>query len=311
MTTTPKDPASASPAPGALHSMTGFGRAQGKVGDREVSVEVAAVNHKNLEVALYMPSRWSRFELPLRRQVGAAVSRGKLRVSVRAAASGEGGAAPMVFSPQAVETYLDAHRKLQDQLGCDQPLSAARLLFARGVVQPCEDADTPGDEAEGEQLEALTGRALEALKASRAREGESLARDLGQRAEHIRALVGRLEEALPALRQALRERYEARLADLLGDLKVSEERMLTEVTLYLEKTDVHEEMVRLRHHAASLDELLAKGGACGRRLGFVGQEMNREANTLGAKSFYPDVGDTILALKDEVAKIREQVENVE
>lgn len=292
-------------------SMTGFGRAEGLVGTIRAAVEVQTLNHRNREVLIHLPSRWSRFDPLVRKLVPTFLRRGKVRISFRIPEEGAGGSHEYRFRPEVMEVYREAFGEVRSRLESDAELDPWRLLMAPGVVAPVDAVEGDPSCEEGPALEALLRQALEKLVASREREGAALRRDLQERLESMRSLLEEIEVRLPVVRERLQERFRSRIEELLAGQAIPEERLLTEAAFYVDRGDVHEELVRFRAHVEEFGQTLGQGGASGRRLAFLGQEMNRESNTLGAKSVDPACSRLVVQLKDEVARVREQVENVE
>lgn len=288
-------------------SMTGFGRAVGEVSGTQVAVEISSLNHKSLELHLHLPGRWGRFEPRLRACLKKGLARGKVRMQVRVDSSQDRQGTPWVFAPEVAELY----RQSLTALGGSRELSPQELVLAPGVVQPLESRDGFASDQEGEELFALVEAALAGLCESRRGEGEVLCQDLRARIAKIRTHAQAVEARLPQVREALIERFRERVGKLLKDVELAEDRLLTEAALYVDRMDVAEELVRLEAHLDRFLETLDKGGVCGRRLSFLGQEMNRESNTLGAKSLDPACSAETLEIKELVANIREQVENLE
>jgi uncharacterized protein (TIGR00255 family) len=292
-------------------SMTGFGRAEGNVGAMRAAIEVTSLNHRNRELLVHLPPRWSRFDPLFRKGLKARTRRGKVRVVVRIPEEAGGGLSRFVYRPDVVDVYLEAYKDLTARLGDAEPLAPAQLLGARGVVCPLDTVEGEPDAREEEALGALLGQALDRLVESRRVEGQALVRDLQERMAAIERLAGEIRDLLPGVRKRLKEKFLARVGELLEGRPTSEDRLLTEAALYVDRADVHEELVRLEAHVESFASTLREGGAQGRRLAFLGQEMNRESNTLGAKCLDPEASRLAVLLKDEVAKVREQVENLE
>lgn len=291
-------------------SMTGFGRAQGPVGPAKVALEIATLNLRGLEVHLALPPRWSRAEPRLRQCVTERLSRGKVRVNVRTPEAAEG-FPTYAFNPQAAAVYRESFARLQEELGTREVLSVRDLLLAPGVVAPVGGVESEGQDEELDALEELARRALTALEEARRAEGRATAVELRGQADRIRHLCRALATKVPEVRAELRRRYETRLRELTQGLALAEERVLAEAVLAVERTDVSEELVRLEAHVESFLGALEAGGAVGRRLSFLAQEMNREANTIGSKAVCPGCVQLVVELKDEIAKAREQVENLE
>ncbi len=291
--------------------MTGFGRAETELAGRRTLVEITSLNHRNLEVSVLLPERYAAAEVEIRRRVSDQLSRGKLRLAVRNAEDAGSGANPWRFQPQVLEAYLEAFEKIRTRLGDQGSIGARDLLVAPGVVAPAGGGDAYADEAECEALVGLVEAGLAALLESRRREGVDLDLDLRARTGNLAELVDRVETHLPVVRDQIRERWQKRLEEQLGNLRVPEERVMAEMVMLLDRNECSEELVRLRAHLGAFRQLLDDGGAVGRKLAFLAQEMGREANTLGSKAVDPGCLEWVIPIKDEVARVREQVENVE
>jgi uncharacterized protein (TIGR00255 family) len=295
----------------AIRSMTGFGRAEGGIGSIRAAVEVHSLNHRNREVLIYLPPRWSRFDPSVRSLVAQHVRRGKVRISFRIPDEGTGGPIGYVFRPEVLDVYLKAYGQVCKQLGEEPKSDPWKFLTARGVVSPVDAVEGDPSSEEGPELEALLGQAMSKLMSSREREGAALRIDLEERLEAMRRILTEVEERIPVVRERLQTRFRTRIEELLEGKSFPEDRVLTEAAFYVDRGDVHEELVRFHAHVEEFAKTMSQGGGCGRRLAFLGQEMNRESNTLGAKSVDPECSRLVVHLKDEVAKVREQVENLE
>lgn len=291
--------------------MTGFGRAEGNVGPMRAAIEVTSLNHRNRELLVHLPPRWSRFDPLVRKGLKLRTSRGKVRAVVRIPEESGDALTRYVYRPEVADVYLQAYEDLIARLGEAAPLTAAQILHARGVVCPLDSVEGEPDASEEAALADLLDEALDRLVESRTVEGQALVRDLQERMAAIQRLAGEIQDLLPGVRRRLKEKFLARVGELLEGRSTSEDRLLTEAALYVDRADVHEELVRLEAHVQTFASTLGEGGAHGRRLAFLGQEMNRESNTLAAKCLDPEASRLAVLLKDEVAKVREQVENLE
>ncbi len=290
-----------------IRSMTGFGSGRGAAPGEDVEVEVRSVNHKFCEVKVRMPRELGALEHELVRTVKERLARGGVEVTVRRTAAGAG-LAPRVDVLLA-ESYARAFAEIQARLGLPGAVTLADVLAAEGVVRLEERAVDL--DAVSSALRAGLAAALDALVEMRAREGAALARDLSARLELVERLVARVAELSPQLVEQYRARLDERIAELARGVALDPSRLAQEVALFADRTDVAEEITRLGSHVAQVRALLALAGPAGRKLDFLVQEMHREVNTIGSKSQSAEVAGIVVALKAEVERMREQVQNVE
>jgi len=293
------------PGAGVRRSMTGFGRADGPLG---LSAEVRTVNSRHLEVRVRLPRELASLERDARATAARFFERGQVEVSVRLPQEGE--LAPRLeLDLDAARRYASAAQELASGLGIASELTAARLLSLPAVAR-VREPELEVDALAPALLETIS-RACAAASEMRAREGESLLRELRGRLGRIASLVGQVEMRAEAVLGGLRERLEKRLAALAPTLETDPARLEQEVVLYVDRQDVTEETVRLRSHLDQFTETLDAPGAIGRKLEFVLQEMGRETNTLGSKSADAALSRAVVELKTEQEKLREQVLNIE
>jgi uncharacterized protein (TIGR00255 family) len=290
-----------------IRSMTGFGAGRGSVNGEEVDVEIRSVNHKYCEVKVRLPRELSALEHEVVRSVKERLARGGVDVAVRRTPSGSL-VAPRVDVGLA-ESYARAFAEVQARLGLPGSVTLADVIAAEGVVRLDE---RPIDvEIVGEALRRALAAALTQLAAMRGREGEALARDLVARLDELERLIGRVAELAPQSVEQYRARLSERVAELSRGLPVDPGRLAQEVAVFADRTDVAEEITRLRSHLAQVRALVAMSEPAGRKLDFLVQEMHREANTIGSKSQNADIAGVVVALKAEIERMREQVQNVE
>lgn len=294
-----------------MRSMTGFGRATASLPGLEASVEVASVNQKGLAVGVSLPREWASLERPLSERVRNVASRGKINVTIRAASlPGKGAAGPV--DEAAIRAILVRLKALADELGAPfQP--DARLLLEAAALARSSSSATELPEQLQPALEKALDQALAAFAASRAREGAALRDDFLARLVKLRAFHADAARLAPAQVTAQRDALHLRLRAASLNLDASDERVLKEVALYADRCDVAEELTRLTSHFDAFEELLRreKGEPVGRQLEFLGQEIHREINTIGAKCATLDLTRVVLDLKNELERIREQFANVE
>ncbi len=298
----------------AIRSMTGFGRGDANLAGVHYAVEVRTVNHRFLDLKTRLPRELSAVEPLIRRRVGERVERGRVDVAVSAVGGGAGAPAQVVLSLDLAREVQTAQVRLAAELGLPSgSLTAAQLLAWPGVLQVVgADLDAAAVER---VLGPAIGAALDGLVEMRTAEGSALAGGLGAHLDRVEALRAELCVQAPAQSQAYRLRLEERLRAFLADLDLhlDAQRVLHEVAVFAERTDVAEELARLVSHLAQGRALIAGsvGVGVGRRLDFLCQEMLREANTIGSKVQDASMTERVIELKGELERLREQVQNVE
>ncbi|HZW87703.1 MAG TPA: YicC/YloC family endoribonuclease [Myxococcaceae bacterium] len=291
-----------------LKSMTGFGTGRSRAGDEEISVEARAVNHKHLEVKVRLPRELAALEAAVVKAVRGRCVRGAVDVAVRRSAGTVSGAVPTVDAAMA-RAWREALRTVARAAELADTPTAAQIANQPGVVR-MEEPVTDLAVAEGALDQALA-HALDALVASRVREGKALEADLSARLQRVATLAGEVATLAPRTVETYRERLQDKVADLLKGTPIDEARLVQEVALFAERTDVAEEATRLQAHLAAFRGFLASSEPAGRRMDFLVQEMHREVNTTGSKSQSTEISTRIVELKAELERIREQVQNVE
>jgi len=291
--------------------MTGYGRARRTLNGRDITVEVRSVNNRYLDCSVKMPRAYIFAEDAIKALVQKNTSRGKVDVFVTVESMGAEEAVVAVNEPLA-RSYLAALKKLCAldgdgwvRGGCNAA-DLARLPDVLAVTKAEEDLESLSAD-----LCAVTGEALEGHAAMRSKEGKKLAEDILGRLDTIEALTGRVEARSPQTVAEYREKLLARMQEVLQSAAIDESRILTEAAIFADKVAVDEETVRLRSHLSQLREMLQSGEPVGRKLDFLIQEVNREANTIGSKCSDVEIARTVVELKAEVEKIREQVQNIE
>ena len=291
-----------------IRSMTGYGRAVQLLNGREITVELRSVNNRYLDCTVKLPRIFSFAEDPIRQCVKSRVARGKVDVFVSVNFEALSDVDIRVNRP-VLEGYLAAMRSIAADYEVRDDISVCALSRLPDVFTVEKQQQ---DEAQAVQdLLAVTGEAIDAFNAMREREGEALANDLRSRAGTILGLVEQIETRSPVTLAEYRERLTARMNEVLENTQIDEARILTEAAIYADKIAVDEETVRLRSHLAQLESMLDTGGPIGRKLDFLMQEMNREINTVGSKASDLEQAKTVVEVKAELEKIREQMQNIE
>jgi uncharacterized protein (TIGR00255 family) len=292
-------------------SMTGFGRAEGASDAFLVTVEARSVNHRHLDVALRLPRALAALEAQLRKLVASRLDRGRVDVSVQLAPHPERAAPRVVVDPVLARDYTAQARALGRELGLTADVSLAWLLDRPGVLTVVEELEPPEPTALWPVLEDAASRAIALLIIQRATEGTALGAELRALLADFEQEVERAAAHAPAAAARREERLRERLRALVSDLGIDESRILIEAAAWAEKTDVTEELTRLRAHLTQVRAMLEKGGPVGRQLDFVIQELGREINTLGSKADDLDVSQAVIAAKGLLEKMREQIQNLE
>ena len=294
-----------------IRSMTGYGRGEGAYEGVNITVELRSVNNRYLDCSVKMPRTYIFAEEALKELVQNKVNRGKVDVFVNINHTG-GEALSVTVNEELAKGYIDALWRLYELGGGDKvrkDYSATDLARFQDVLI-VEKQEEDLDEVKGQLLEVLE-RALDDFNAMRTREGEKLSADILSRAETIESLTKLVEERSPKTVAEYRAKLEARMQEVLQNVQIEPARLLTEAAIFADKVAVDEETVRLKSHLGQLREMLGKGGAVGRKLDFLIQEFNREANTIGSKCSDIEITKIVVDIKAEIEKIREQIQNIE
>ncbi len=291
-----------------VKSMTGYGRGESVWNGHTITAEIRAVNNRYLDCTVKLPRLYLSAEDDVKKAVQKRVSRGKVEILFSVGPSESGGVQVSVNKPVA-DGYYGALRKLADTYSLADDISVSLLSRFPDVFLVEREEEDREAAAEG-LLEALE-KALDGFEVMRAREGAKLVEDVESRAETISRLLAQVEERSPGIVADYRARLTAKLQEVLGNTQIEESRILTEAAIYADKVAIDEETVRLRSHLSQLHEMLAQGGSIGRKLDFLIQEFNREANTIGSKCNDVETSALVVDIKAEIEKIREQIQNIE
>ncbi len=279
--------------------MTGFGSAE-----REgFKVEIRSLNHRYLDVNVRMPSALNAHELPLRARAKERIARGKVDITVSYTGSSALGLRLDMPAAKAIHTMLNGLSEALE-LSSEKVGLSHMLYFKDNIV-------TSQELGSFSHLHEAFEEALEILCGMRAREGAGLLDEMLAMTEKIAGLNEKVTAGAPAAIAARRNAYMQRIAELLSQSPVDEQRLMMEATQYAERADITEEITRIRHHAEHMSEMLRAGGTVGRKLDFLLQELNREANTIGSKTDDPGLIDCVIEMKTEIERAREQVQNVQ
>ena len=289
-------------------SMTGYGRAQQVLGGREITMELRSVNARYFEYSSRLPRTCAFLEDPLKRLTAEKVHRGKveLALTIQNVTASD---AVVQADYALAESYRRALAALAQRLDVKDDVTVMALARFPDVLT--QTAAPAGPDALWADVSAVAGQALEAFVGMRAAEGAKLKADVESRLAVVEDLVGQIEQGSAGRVQAYTERLYARLQELLADRSIDEARILTEAALFADKTAIDEETVRLHSHVAQFREILQLEEPIGRKLDFLTQELNREANTIGSKCQDAALTRLVVTLKSEIEKIREQIQNIE
>lgn len=293
------------------HSMTGYGGAVRTYGGYVVQFEIKSVNHRYAEVVLRMPREWTCYEDGLRRLVQRHIKRGRIDVYISKERD-ESGSLPYVLNRPVVEAYLEAADELAKHYGVDAKLSAKDLLSLPDALTAPEEAAPVGSTDPGWEQVLTEGleEALIGLLGMREREGKHLAADLGARLQRLEAIHSEMVRLAPEVVKEYRTRLNNRLSELLEG-NYDEQRVAMEVAVFADRSNIDEELIRLKSHFAQCRSLLQSYEPVGRKLDFLIQEMNRETNTIGSKANHLALVNLVVEMKAELEKIREQAANLE
>ncbi len=288
-----------------IRSMTGYGRGEADAEGEGFLVEAKSVNHRFLDVRSKLPSEMFSLDLDVNRLVQDRFARGRFEILVTRTARAAGGSS---INRETLLRYLDELRNLRGELDVEGAVTFDTLLTLPGVI---EEAGRRTSDAARDAVLRAVGQALEALKAMREREGAQLGSDLRARVERILEVSGGIEQRIPQLNQALHDRLRTRLKELLDEARLDAGRVEQEAAFLVERSDVTEELVRLGIHCRQFLAYLDEREPVGRKMDFLLQEMNREINTLGSKIADADIARSVVDMKSELERVREQVQNVE
>ncbi len=291
-----------------VRSMTGFGRAQASVEGYNITVEIRSVNHRYFEFYAKLPRTYSFLEEKVKALLSTGISRGKVECSIQLEATADESVVVSVNEPLA-KGYVDAVKEISGKFGISEDLTALSVARFSDVLSISK---APVDEDElWAKVSPVVSEALAGFVSMRETEGKRLSEDVLSRADTILDNVSYIEERSPETVKLYSEKLLERMRNVLGDTQIDEARILTEAAIYADKIAVAEETVRLRSHIDQLHEMLASDEAVGRKLDFLVQEINREANTIGSKAQDVDIARRVIDIKAEVEKIREQIQNIE
>ncbi|MCX5856546.1 MAG: YicC family protein [Deltaproteobacteria bacterium] len=293
-----------------VHSMTGYGRAEAVLDDQKYIVEIKSLNHRFLEISLRLPASLSALEIEIKKKIGEPLIRGKIDVTIRrdANASAEN-AHYLALNLPLARNYFDLFTQLKQSLNLQDDIKLGMIAGQKDIFLPVESPQDMTTLWQG--LSVVLEEAIAGMMDMRRREGEILSQDLLARLDLMAQLINRIEVKAPQVVSEYQKRLTERIRELSSGLVVDEARLSQEVAIFAEKSDITEEIVRFRSHIGQFLEMLHSDEAIGRKVDFLIQEMNREVNTIGSKSSDADISRQVIEIKSELAKLREQVQNLE
>lgn len=291
-----------------IKSMTGFGRSEIVKGNRKISVEIKSVNHRYLEVGIKMPKKLNVFESRMRDLLKKYATRGKIDIFINYEDDSES-QVNLKFNQNIADEYMAIFNNMSEKYNLKNDMTVGGLARFPEVITMDEVQE---DEEElWHFIEEAMKAALEQFVNTRILEGENLKKDLLGKLDHMEELVAFVEKRSPEIMKEYRSKLESKVKELLGDTTIDESRIATEVIIYADKICVDEETVRLRSHIEHARKCLNEDGGIGRKMDFIAQEMNREANTTLSKANDIEISNVAIDLKTEIEKVREQIQNIE
>lgn len=291
-----------------IKSMTGFGRSEIVKGNRKISVEIKSVNHRYLEAGIKMPKKLNVFESRMRDLLKKYATRGKIDIFINYEDDSES-QVNLKFNQNIADEYMAIFNNMSEKYNLKNDMTVGGLARFPEVITMDEVQE---DEEElWHFIEEAMKAALEQFVNTRILEGENLKKDLLGKLDHMEELIAFVEKRSPEIMKEYRSKLESKVKELLGDTTIDESRIATEVIIYADKICVDEETVRLRSHIEHARKCLNEEGGIGRKMDFIAQEMNREANTTLSKANDIEISNAAIDLKTEIEKAREQIQNIE
>ena len=291
-----------------IKSMTGFGRFEASDESRKVTVEIKSVNHRYLDVNIKMPKKLNFFDSSIRNLLKEYMQRGKVDLFITYEDTSDNNVS-VAYHPEIAAEYLKYLKQMSEEFGIENDVRVSTLSRYPEIFT-LDDVEID-EEGIWKVLEKAIRGASELFVQTRIKEGENLRNDLISKLDGMLEIVAFIEERSPQIIEEYKAGLVQRIEEMLGDAKMDEARVLQEVTIFADKICVDEELVRLRSHIETVKDTLRAGGSIGRKLDFLAQEMNREANTILSKANDLEVSNKGVELKTEIEKVREQIQNIE
>ncbi|MDP2725053.1 MAG: YicC/YloC family endoribonuclease [Syntrophales bacterium] len=292
-----------------IKSMTGYGRAETILKGKKTVAEIKSLNHRYLEVSLRLPPTIASLEMEIKKKIANVFSRGKIEVNIRM----DYNASPdkvtgLDLNIPLIRSYYSLLCRIKQELNMKDEITLAMMAAFRDAFAAPEEDDIA---VVWQLLEVVLDEAVVALTVMREKEGDVLCRDLRDRVATVARLLDVVGDRGPQALTAYQNRLRERIKELAGDMEIDESRLMQEIAIMAEKSDIMEEIVRLRSHIDQFNDMLQSDQAVGRKVDFLIQEMGREVNTIGSKSSDAEISRHVIEIKSELARIREQVQNIE
>ena len=290
-------------------SMTGYGRAELEFGGKKIAAEIKSLNHRYLELSVRLPNALSPFDLDIRKKLGERFSRGRIDVTVRMESGGASDAAGIELILPLARNYWELLQRLKAEFGLKEDVGLNVFTGMRDIFVSVESAEDP----DGMRvfLNQLFDQAISALMEMKEKEGEALCRDLLERVALFHRHLETISLRTPQVLVEYQKRLAERIRELAAGIVVDDARLSQEIAILAEKSDIAEEITRLHSHIVQFRGMIESDEPIGRKVDFLLQEMNREVNTIGAKSTDVEISRSVIEMKSELAKLREQVQNLE
>ncbi|MEN6463554.1 MAG: YicC/YloC family endoribonuclease [Syntrophaceae bacterium] len=293
-----------------IKSMTGYGRAEAIINDKNVSIEIKSLNHRFLEIFVRLPGVFSPLEPEVKRKVTDRFARGRIEISIRRdadqSANSEG---RLELNMPLIRNYYGMLSALKQEFQLKDEINLGLLL---GIKDAVTVAETEIDLAQvWGSLQAVLEEAMDNLENMRAQEGGIIGKDLQDRLGLLDSFLMRIKDKSPQVVSEYQKRLSERVKDLMGNFPVDDARLAQEVAIMAERSDITEEIVRFQSHLIQMDSIMRSNEAIGRKIDFLLQEMNREANTIGSKSPDAEISQIVVDIKTELSRLREQIQNIE
>lgn len=289
-------------------SMTGFGRAEAKENGYTITAEIRSVNHRYLDLNMHMPRRFTKFEADIRKIIQEYLIRGKVDINITYKDEGLADTS-LQYNSDFAKQYIQYFEQMHEEFGIENDITVSKLAGFPDVFTIEED--TADEERIRSLIETAVRNAAEQIKAARTAEGETLRIDITAKLDILLKDVQLVEERYPQIIEEYRQKLLAKLAEVKADTTIDDARLASELVLYSDRLCTDEETVRLKSHILTMKQTLEAGGEVGRRLDFIAQEMNREANTILSKANDLKTSEIGIEMKTNIEKIREQIQNIE
>ncbi len=292
-----------------IKSMTGYGRAESVYDGRKFSVEIKSLNHRYLETSVRLPGMISQLEVEIKKKLSEKLSRGKIEVTVRMDMEGGEGAGRYDLNLPLARNYYALLTRLKQELGLGGEISLEMIAGLGGIFVPLDTSESIS--VLWEHLEKVLDEAVTTLVEMKQREGEMLYQDLMARIDLIKNSLRLIRRRVPEAIAGYQRRLTERVKEITCGIEIDETRLCQEVAIMAEKSDITEEIVRFESHLCQFADMVESEDAVGRKVDFLLQEMGREVNTIGSKSSDAEISMNVIQIKSELAKVREQVQNIE